>query len=229
MKKVILLILFILICFNLFAQKKLTLSAIRGQVLSDISKAVLKEAYLRIGYEVEFIHYPPKRSLIEVNQGRVDGEVHRIQGMDEDFFNLIMIKHPINYVEITFFYTDKSLNLNDWNDLKELRIGIKRGIFIVEKNTRSFNREIVDDDKQLFLLLQNHRIDVIAMDKLNGLENIAQLNLEDVLLADPSDNKVYLYHYLHNQHKYLIPLITESIGVLTQKGFIEQVRKKFMN
>ncbi len=44
--------------------------------IAEISAEVLKEAYQKMGMQIEILNLPAERSLISSNTGRTDGEVN---------------------------------------------------------------------------------------------------------------------------------------------------------
>lgn len=58
---------------------------------SDIAEQVLKQAYLRLGLQLQVKKLPGERSLYGANNGETDGELYRKIGMERDYPNLVII------------------------------------------------------------------------------------------------------------------------------------------
>ena len=69
----ILVLIFFMLPSSIRAQERLILSRIEGDYVEDYCEKILRESYQRIGIQVEFKEFPPKRALIESNSGQTDG------------------------------------------------------------------------------------------------------------------------------------------------------------
>ena len=73
------------------ATERITLVTPLNTVDTVISEVIVREAYRRIGVEVEIQKYPAERALRLADQGVADGEVQRIDGIDKRYTNLIKV------------------------------------------------------------------------------------------------------------------------------------------
>jgi polar amino acid transport system substrate-binding protein len=64
---------------------------------------LVKEAFRRIGLEAEIVFNPTGRSLSDVNEGLADGELDRIEGMEKNFPNLVMVPEPNMVMDFVAF------------------------------------------------------------------------------------------------------------------------------
>jgi len=213
---------------NVSAPPKLILSGIEGSVNSDISLIVLKQAYRKLGIEVEYNPLPGERALQTANSGKVDGEVFRIINIQKKYPNLIPIPTPINILEAVAFSKQPDLIVSGWHSLSKLSIGIQVGIKFAERGTRGMSPVLVDTNEQLFKMLNADRIDVAAVALTNGLKTLSKLNLTSIYAVSPPIQVFPLYHYLHKKHAALVPRLNTVLAEMAVSGDIKKIRDTFL-
>ncbi len=62
-------------------------------------QAVISEAYSRIGVKVEFRNYSAAEAIANSNSGVVTAELQRIDGLSQDYENLVQVPIPINIIQ----------------------------------------------------------------------------------------------------------------------------------
>lgn len=225
--------LFILsILFSKFslAQNSLRLSKIDDDgPLEIISEQVIREAYQRIGIQIEVYDLPAKRALYMSNSGETDGELIRVAGIDEKFFNLKQIPIAITYLEIAAFSKKLDFKIEGWDSISPYQIGISRGIFIIEKRTKGMDVELARASSELMKKLAAGRTEIVVTALVDGLKEIRKHSLKGIRILKPSLEKVPLYHYLHEKHAKLIPIITKSLREMEKEGRIAIIQKKVMD
>ena len=151
--------------------KSIVITAIQNEQTHAMAKEVVREAYLKIGYDVRFDFFPGKRSLEMANEGESDGDVARIEGTEKKFPGLVPIPIPVIWFDGVVFTKNIVKKINDWKDLNGLRIGIIRGIRYSEIGTKGFSPLFAEDMTHLFKLLDEGRIQVaIAVLKTGKIE-----------------------------------------------------------
>lgn len=220
----------IALLFSLFAitstchsEQILTFSLLNDPV-SKVSLKVLQEAYKNIDVEIQYIDFPSERALVESNNGRIDGEVNRIQGVNQQYSNLIMIPVVVNKIEGTVFSKNVTIPIAGWESLKPYKIGLRRGTKFAEQGTQGMDVQVVKDNRSLFLMLDKGRFDIAVVDRLSGLAQIKKLHLKEVTVMGPPLATINLYHYLHKKHSALVPAITEALQKMETEGRIKTIR-----
>lgn len=156
------------------------LAAAANTVDTVISEVIVREAYERIGYQVEITKYPPERALKLANSGQADGDVQRIDGLSEHYPNLIQLKPAINYIEGSVFTAGKDISVDGWDSLRQHRIGLIRGIKFAELNTKGMDHHFVGNYPALFTMLDKGRFDLIVSPRLNGSYHLKRLQIEGI-------------------------------------------------
>ncbi len=214
---------------ELFLNKRpsVTISGITHTVTHKMVQEVLREAYKRIGYDVQITMLPAKRSLISANQGKTDGDIARIEGTDEVYPDLIMVPTPV--VDFQGFAFTKSVTkeIREWSDLKGLRVGVVRGIRYSTIGTEGLNPFFANDYNQLFRLLVGDRIDVAIAGQSQGqLEIQKNFKNRGIRKIGHPLYKKPLYHFVHKKNKDLVVRLNDNLSDMAEKGEIDTILER---
>jgi polar amino acid transport system substrate-binding protein len=228
--KILIAMALILLLFPMFsyAENILNIGRAIEDIPSEISAKVLKQAYKRINVRINFVELPAERSLIKSNNGTLDGELHRIKGVNKRYTNLIMIPIPINFAEAVVFTKTHSFPVKGWESLKPYSIAIRLGIKFAEYGTEGMKVAKFPTDEKLFMLLSNDRYDVCVSTRIIGIYQIQKQNLSGIKALEPPLETYQLYHYLHKKQKKIIPKISAALSEMEREGIILYERKQFI-
>lgn len=181
----------------------------------DRMESALRDAYGRLGAQVEFVNMPAERAIVEGNQGRVDGETARIIGMDATYANLRRVEVPlyINTNSIFVFAGRRRVVPDSLAELSQLgRVGIVNGWKTAENATAGWQNIVrVTSYGSAMQMLKLGRLDAFLGRSEDALRSLQEQGLR---LAD-FPNKVVLrltlYHYLHKKHEEVLPAITQEL------------------
>lgn len=157
----------------LSAEETFTISNSYQNLLSNsdetgILDRVFKEAFRRIGVDMEIVFTSTERSLPDVNAGILDAEANRIKGMEALYPNLRRVPEPNMVMEFVAF-SKKDFRIDGWDSIRDLDIGLVRGWKILEENTKDFQNVVtVPTEYQLFNMLEKDRIDIVMSDNGKG-------------------------------------------------------------
>lgn len=184
---------------------------------------ILIEAFRRIGIEARIVFTPTERSLVEVNEGKLDAEMNRIAGMEINYPNLVQVPEPNMQMHFVAF-SKKEFPISDWNSLAGLKIGLVNGWKILERNTRGlpFVSRVVRED-QLFEMLNRGRLDVALYSKLNGYELINKYGYTGIKHLEPPLASKDMFLYLHNKHAALAPKVAAALRAMKQDGTYDRI------
>ncbi len=203
----------------------LTLVTPTNSIDTVISEVILREAYRRLDIEVVIRKYPAERALQLANEGSVDGEVQRIDGISARYQNLIQVKPAINYIEGAVFSDEVTFAVDGWASLEPYRIGIIRGIKFAEQNTRGMNVQRAGDYRKLFGMLAQGRFDIIVSPGINGEYQIRRLGIEGVEKLQPAIMRFDLFHYLGRDRADLVPRISAVLETMRENGELAAIRE----
>jgi len=185
---------------------------------------IAKELYGRLGISIRINHLPAERALRVANEGVEDGILSRIGGMTKNYPNLIQLDEPTLVREFIAFSKKKDLKISGWEDLKPYNVGIITGWKIMEwniKDVKSLTR--VKDAKNLFKLLVNDRVDIIAFARWPGLQQIKDLGLKTVWVIENPLATKEMFFYVHKKHKKLIPLLNAALRAMKRDGTYQKI------
>jgi hypothetical protein len=214
----------------IFATEKesYTFSQIANTPDQAVGAIILKEAYKKLGININFLVVSGKRALLQSSRGQSDGEVHRIEEVGDTYPSLLRVQTPINYIEQNVF-TIKDYDIQSCEDMRPLRIGIVRGVKHAELCTAGFSKlKVYSNSLELIKVLNERKVDVIITAYFNGLIQIKKLGYQKIKAIRPSLSRKNLYHYVHKKNKEIIPLIDEKIKEMMKSGEIEKIRKREM-
>jgi len=223
MKKIIFILFFCSFPSFLLSTQPLVFSTSTGSSSSIYSIPILKEAYQRLGIEFIVKEYPSKRSLLSVNSGEIDGELHRVSSLQDKFPNLREIKVPIVKLEWVIYSKKYNFVVEGIESIKPYSISTRRGIVRGEKIVaKAKGHLLVNSWPQVLLTLEKDRVDLALISKLTALK-ILKDNPIDVYELKPPLDEIYLYHYLHKKNEKLIPKITKVLKEMELSGEIQAI------
>ncbi|MBT6093682.1 MAG: hypothetical protein HOH04_02295 [Rhodospirillaceae bacterium] len=202
----------------------LTLVTAANTVDTLTSEVIVREAYKRLGIDVEIKKFPGERALKMANDGKVAGDVQRIDKLSAKYPNLVQIKPAINYIEASAFASDPSLSALTWAELKPYRIGIIRGIKFAEGGTQGMDRYLASDYAGLFKMLHKKRVDVAVSPSLNGRYQMQTLGINGISELRPAIARFDLFHYVHVKNAALAPKLSAVFTDMQQAGQLNAIR-----
>ena len=223
-----------MVCLTLFCTTSHSEEPLRFAQIVDtpdqvIGAEILKAAYKRLGIPIQIVQMPGRRALRESSEGRIDGEVHRIFSIGNDYPSLIRVPTPINYIEPTVFSKNERFDVTGCSDLRDYRVGIVRGVRHAEACTQGMKHvQIVGHSNLLMQILDKGRVDIVITARINGLLQQKKLNLDSIYPLSPPLSQRLVYHYLHKKHKTLVPKIDRVFKEMQESGELERLRGKFL-
>ena len=191
---------------------------------ADISEIILKEAYGHLNIDISTKVLPSERALRIANSGVLDGDIHRIIGLENMYPNLIRVPVPINAIEGMVFSSNKGLIINSWEDLKSFSIGLRIGAKFAEFGTKGMDVSAVPTNDQVFNMLDKGRTDVVVSTRIEGLLVSKKLWLANIYPIEPAIVTLKLYHYVHKKNKALIPGLTHILKIMEEEGRIREIK-----
>jgi len=209
------------------AQQPLTFTQIVDTPDQAIGAVIVKAAYEKLGIPVKFAILPGKRALAESSEGRADGEVHRIFEMGDEYPTLLRVPTPINYIEPSVFSKKHGFEVTDCTAFQGYQIGIVRGVKHSQLCTQGMENVFVGDDLSgVMRMLDAGRVDLLITARINGLLMAKELGLDAIKPLSPPLSRLWVYHYLHERHKDLIPTIDAVFKAMQESGELETLREQ---
>ena len=209
------------------AQQPLIFTQIVDTPDQAIGAVIVKSAYEKLGIPVKFAILPGKRALAESSEGRADGEVHRIFEIGDVYPTLLRVPTPINYIEPSVFSKKHDFEVTNCVALQGYRIGIVRGVKHSQLCTQGMENVFVGDDLTGVLRMLNAgRVDLLITARINGLLMAKELGLDAIKPLSPPLSRFWVYHYLHERHKDLVPTINSVFKAMQESGELEALREQ---
>jgi len=229
--KLFLTLFFILFSHSALSQPTIVLNTAFGPPVSNATQTgygdqVLREAFKRIGYQLETVRLPAERALINANRGIDDGELARIGGLQKKYPNLIQVPETFLTVDMVLYsknYPD--FIVDGWDSVASHSLAIISGWKIMEKNFAKLGDRVeiikTDTPEQSFSLLKNDRVDFIAYSNWSGLGYIKTHNIKNIKLLEPPLARPEFYVYLHKKHEAIVPQLAEAIKTMKTDGTLQ--------
>lgn len=209
------LLLGLLIDFPLLAQEtsKYQLqvaTSLNKSALSDRIEQQLRQAYGRLGYQMQVVRLPAGRSLQMADRGLYDGELFRIDGIQQEFHALRQVPVQLTTIELlAFVRTEQQQALRNWQQMKQLRIGFVRGFRLASQIDFAGYPNPVTTLEQAVGMLEQGKIDVLLEDGQSVLSVIPAKSEQVGITALPGVlASAGVYHYVHQRHSDLIDPLT---------------------
>ncbi len=190
---------------------------------------LLKEVFNSLDIDIKINHLPSKRSIQNANNGVDDGEYARIEGISNEYNNLIIVPEPLVNFYFAVFTTDPDIIISDWQDLSGYNIAFINGWKIFENNVPDDSTATrVKDADSLFRMLLSKRVDIILYSRERGLKKIAGDNLNDIFILDPPIAVRGMYLYMNSRHEELISNIADSLKEVKESGRYSEILNKYL-
>lgn len=190
--------------------------------LEVTTEKVMREAYRRLGYSLKVIKFSGERAIWTANNGMVDGELFRVDGIDKKYKNLIKIPLSISEIDLVVFAKGKDFRVTGWDSLSPYVVGYRKGIKAVEHNLiKGLKTEPVTTYKQAFLKLDSGRTDVVIASRTAGMETIRDNQLQGISALEPPLMQLKIFHYLNKKNQDLVLPLTEILQQMRSEGLIE--------
>ena len=185
---------------------------------------IILEAFRRIGAQVQIVHQPPERALVNANEGLIDGDCWRVGGLAAQYPNLVQVPQPVDQVQIKVFTRDKAMRISSWADLKPYNVAFINGWKILEatvQGTRSLTK--ARGITALFALLAKDRVDAVLVDPLMGQEALRRMHIEDIRILEPPLTQQDMYIYLNRRHADLVPKLAQALRKMKRDGTLARL------
>lgn len=186
-------------------------TSLSQSALSTQIEQQLRQAYSRLGYQMQLVRLPAGRSLQMTDRGLYDGELFRIDGVQHEFSQLRQVPVQLATIELLAFVRAEQQNtLRDWVLMKNIRVGFVRGFRLASQLQYAGHPVPVTTLEQAVGMLIQGKIDVLLEDQLSVLSVLpAKTGLAGITVLPGTLARAGLYHYLHQRHSALVqPLAT---------------------
>lgn len=186
---------------------------------------VVREAFRRIGLDMQIVHLTAERALINANEGIEDGIYVRIMGLESVYENLRVVPEKITEYEFIAFGKKSDPGLKDWADLKEYEVGIVTGWKILENNVVHHKSLTKFKNPQLmFKALMEDKVDVVVFNRMDGYGILKELGLHGIQTVGSPFATRAMYMYVHKTGEQRIPQLTTALLAMKVDGTYERIK-----
>lgn len=190
-------------------------------IMSNTNLSLMTEAFNRLGITVEYRYRPDRRSIIEANNGMVDGEFARIATISDQYPNVVIVPEPFGHYEMVAFSLNPEIDLSSYRiGDNDYHIGYMHGWVNVTTLLQDYPiKTSIADHELLFKLLRLGRIDVVLFTKVGGEKILTNAqpkvnySLSTPLLTYPT------YLVLNKKHAAIAPRLAKEFKVLKEEFY----------
>ncbi len=186
-----------------------------------------KEAYGRLGIEIDISHVSAERGLVLLNEGFDDGIMSRIAGLSEKYSNIVQVEESVLSWSFVAFARDKNIRITNWNSLRPYHVAIIRGWKILERNiVDTASLTLVENERILFGMLNGERIDIAVYALHPGVSTIRDLGFSNISPVMPPLAVSEKYFYVGKKHRDLAPKLAAALRAMKADGAYLRIRQR---
>jgi len=216
------------VAYNTSSAQEYNFVSIHGLIEQEVGRIIIPEIYKKLNINVSITPYPGKRAQAEVLSERNAGEIMRIWTYGEENPHTVRVPTPYYYLETTAFIKKSSgIKIDNKNDLKKYKLVKVRGVKHTNNITKGMpNVYDISATREMMLFLKAGRADVALTNTVDGILALRQLNIEDIVPTNKPLARLKLYHYIHENHKDLVPKVDAVIKAMKTTGELKALISK---
>ncbi len=230
-KRTIFLLLLTLLSVSISCEEHFTISTSYQNLLSNpegtgMLDRVLTEAFRRIGITAEIVYTPTERSLSDVNAGILDAELNRIAGMEKSYPRLRRVPEANMTMDFVAFSL-QPFDIDGWESIRNLDIGLVRGWKILEEHTSDFPHIVtVPTEVELFTMLDKERLHLALYSRRTGYEVLRDLGIDRVHHLEPPLASRDMFLYVHEKHEGITDSLAQALREMKADGSYDAIMKQ---
>lgn len=208
------------------AGRTLVISQIEKDPLSAEAFLIVREAYQRIGHDIEGNLLPRERALIFSESGETEGELIRAAEIAKDYPNLILVPEPVLTYATVAFTMGLDFKVDGWESLRPYTTCVLRGNKMAEMATETMPRLFGNTIEQILNMLEAQRCQVAAL----GYQAIPMVDpalWPKVKVLEPPIHSFPMFHYLHKSHASLVEPLAGALREMHRDGTTTAIRERF--
>jgi polar amino acid transport system substrate-binding protein len=186
---------------------------------------VAREAFRRVGKEIDVDTLPGERALVNSDAGLDDGDLMRAPGFEKAFPNLIQVPETIGGMDFMAYTNRRDIKGPlTWESLSNYIVGYTAGWKIYDRNVKAKEISKVRLIDDLFPLLALKRVDLVLIDRWQGL--YAARKFADggsMRLIEPPLASSPMFIYMNKKHAGLVPKIAQALASMKADGSYQKI------
>jgi polar amino acid transport system substrate-binding protein len=216
--------LFVSFAFPAYCQSHLVFSTIVDQRPSAMmAQRVLTQAYKQLDVTVSFEELPNQRARALQESNVLDGVDYRI--MDSPVGDLQKVSISVGYEDLVAYSNGKRFKLEGYKSLQPYTIGYLSGAKVFEERLQGMEVDTAPNLESLFRKLDAGRTDIV-IDSRSSYCKVSKLGLHNIVMLEPSLERLPAYHWVSKRHKDLIPRLEAVLKKMAQDGTIRKLQEE---
>ena len=198
----------------------------------QFAKRIFSEIFESLNYELKIEVLPSIRLVKQTETGAIDGELIRMSGYGKTHPYLTRVDESIFEFSVAIYSNEAHLNLTDWQDLKGLKVGYRRGVKVVEneliKVLNTSDLVQFTDIPNVMKKLSKNRLDAYV-----GIESLT----DEILLRQPEETASNIYKalklkkesahlFLGKNASFLAPKVSLALKKMKLSGRYDEIKKQ---
>lgn len=205
---------------NNLPNKKLIISTIENHPLVPFATSIMRQAYKKLGYDIEVWSLPAARALYMSSNGKVDAELGRVGGLEQKHPNLIQIQPAIVSFKASLISKNNNISLMPSAKDPTATIVLMRGMPYADQLVRERRKIEVNTIEQVIKILDSRRAHYALIDG-NYLNDPRYRNILAAFNSiDIDETKQAIYHYVHNKNTDLVKALEEVLTDMQKHGLL---------
>jgi len=206
--------------------KQYVFAAIQGNPYQKAMARLLGDAFAEMGHELIVRFLPGRRALLLSNLGKLDGEVGRIAKTSDQYPNLVRVPVAIGHFKATAVTYLPPTRFYDFEQFRDHKLGILRGIVWSEKRTQGFDRMVLDGYGNMMKMLKVSRFDYGFGDQ-TIFEHIKSLTEEPFHILQPPIFDYELFPFIHQKNQDLIAPLTQILEKMNENNVLQDRMQEY--
>ncbi len=169
---------------------------------SGIYDQMVREVCRKAGVTCKFLFFEENaRSLIEANQGNVDGTYPRISAIEQRFSNLVKVPEFIGIRHFVAFVHKGGPNTIDWSQACDLVPAFPHGWQRLHQEFDHCPQHLVAPNPvRLFQVLLQEKVGIVVYSLKSGRSILSDLGVPGIRVLHPPLDERKIFIYLHRRH-----------------------------
>lgn len=190
----------------------------------------------RLDLDIQFEDMPFKRGLKMVEHGDIDLAVGVLRRPErEEYAHFLTPPYSDTTAKVFYVLKGKEQTITRYEDLHTLIIGTQIGTkyFPCFDNDRAIAKHEVSDIHLNVRMLRARRIDAFIMSEFSGDKQLAELDLEGVIVKAPykhiDPQSVYMILSKRSQHAPRLDEFNKELRTLIESGTYKRIEREFLS
>lgn len=171
---------------------------------------------------------PSQRALFMAENGLVDGDLFRIEGIEAEHPNLVPVPYPMFQGKVIALFARPGDKCSDKLPDGPLIAAVRRGVIIEQRTALSLGLIPVYTGSyaQLEMLVDSGRVDLALISEIEGISPLTRRALKHHQKLCAPVAHFTLFHYLHRRHAELANTLADALEKLERNGEKQRILER---